>query len=877
MEVKKNQIVELWNGNFGKVISTLNNKAELLLVSGKRTWESFDNIVNASDTITEKEAKFISAKKKLSAYTSKKSELSMFEELEKAHTLENRGEWEKAAEQWQYLADKEEEPEFKKLYEEHSKLCDQIASDKEGNCPPLENLTVEGSKLPNIYSQLSKLAPGRVDEDKWDKAKDKVKKQRDKSESDLSDQDWGLVTTIYKNMGGRFESKSVKQGSRNLLADEPYYKDEAGNVFYVSDYPSDPMLKSYGPFVIQLELKSGTSLPKSDGQDFIEKMRSLGFNDPIKKGLFFIKDDHNWSRLIDNDSDDTKLFKNESASKKEAAHPNDFQTKYPIGTILVPSEGDRKDFIHVLDVNTESNTYILEKRPVSEDVDKDDKTYGVRYELPFAKLDNDKDLKVFASKKASLEAGCPRDLIAISKKASKVTLSFSDNTKATYEENGNFVSTNSKTFSKEYQKEFGQMLKHNGYDKLSAIVAQKRLAKKISALSKIKVLRTAVGLDPTDPNYVNIYMLKEGVVDGSTKKYAVGVVRNKALRNTFLDTTGPFFSIKESTDKSEMESFFEDKIKERNAIEFKGIQFRNEVNDLYRKVVNPDFESSKEIYEKETNSDDSASYTEANKLAKKRLAKKLAGLEKTDKKEVFTIDLYNETIEEGSDGYMDVLGKTYYDSTEAIDAAYKLIEELEDDPDLYTVSVYGGEYEDDNGNIYGDPVSIFSMSNQHDKEASRINLSSKAKTSVSNSQVIEMFLSDSFPKDKKPEWGTPNLRITKKPNGWALVNYSTPILYRDNSGTVYFNTQKYSVSTSKIQSDIRKTIQSLGVSVTEVDESGITSAIDSVTSSKAKIANLLKKAARLGNYDFDTHGGENWKLEACEDGKKKIVRIKSND
>jgi hypothetical protein len=57
---------------------------------------------------------------------------------------------------------------------------------------------------------LSRLAPGKVDEDKWDEAKAKVKKQRNKNISDFSDRDWGLVNTIYQNMGGTFGSKKSR-------------------------------------------------------------------------------------------------------------------------------------------------------------------------------------------------------------------------------------------------------------------------------------------------------------------------------------------------------------------------------------------------------------------------------------------------------------------------------------------------------------------------------------------------------------------------------------------------------------------------------------------------------------------------------------------
>jgi hypothetical protein len=95
-----------------------------------------------------------------------------------------------------------------------------------------------------------------------------------------------------------------------------------------------------------------------------------------------------------------------------------------------------------------------------------------------------------------------------------------------------------------------------------------------------------------------------------------------------------------------------------------------------------------------------------------------------------------------------------------------------------------------------------------------------------------MFVNDSFPKDKMPEWGTPNLRISKQPGGWALVNYATPILFRANgSDEIVFNTEKYSVSTSRIQNMIR---QEVGGSATETDEAGIQSAIEAAQDANAE-------------------------------------------
>lgn len=103
-------------------------------------------------------------------------------------------------------------------------------------------------------------------------------------------------------------------------------------------------------------------------------------------------------------------------------------------------------------------------------------------------------------------------------------------------------------------------------------------------------------------------------------------------------------------------------------------------------------------------------------------------------------------------------------------------------------------------------------------EADRIRIEA-----TSNGQVIDMFINDSFPKDKLAEWGTANLRISKQENGWALINYSTPIMYRDNkNGETYFNVDRYSATTSKIQNYIRQQVRGLA---NEVNEKGIRQAI----------------------------------------------------
>jgi predicted RNA-binding protein with TRAM domain len=96
-------------------------------------------------------------------------------------------------------------------------------------------------------------------------------------------------------------------------------------------------------------------------------------------------------------------------------------------------------------------------------------------------------------------------------------------------------------------------------------------------------------------------------------------------------------------------------------------------------------------------------------------------------------------------------------------------------------------------------------------------LKERVKSSYSektNLDVIQMFIEDSFPKDKRQTWGTTNLKITKIDNGWALRNYNTNLLVRDDSGKIRFNPKKYSVSTTKIQNQIKRILDEKGIKYT---------------------------------------------------------------
>jgi len=159
---------------------------------------------------------------------------------------------------------------------------------------------------------------------------------------------------------------------------------------------------------------------------------------------------------------------------------------------------------------------------------------------------------------------------------------------------------------------------------------------------------------------------------------------------------------------------------------------------------------------------------------------------------------------------------------------------------------------------------------------------------ATNEQVISMFAADSFPKDKMPTWGTQNLKINKEPNGWSLINYATPIAYRSNEGQTFINTQKYSQTTSKIQSVLKRYMGAAA----EVDEAGMkaamqqTAAVESVDDGDKGLhgeSSLDKQAdgenGYIGYYrgkQYETHAKTSYEAQqkiAKEHGIKKAYEI----
>ena len=63
--------------------------------------------------------------------------------------------------------------------------------------------------------------------------------------------------------------------------------------------------------------------------------------------------------------------------------------------------------------------------------------------------------------------------------------------------------------------------------------------------------------------------------------------------------------------------------------------------------------------------------------------------------------------------------QTYYSEQRAIDAARDMADDLTDEDDVILISVFAGEEEDLEGNVWGDCFDIFTISNQDEESTIR--------------------------------------------------------------------------------------------------------------------------------------------------------------
>ena len=96
--------------------------------------------------------------------------------------------------------------------------------------------------------------------------------------------------------------------------------------------------------------------------------------------------------------------------------------------------------------------------------------------------------------------------------------------------------------------------------------------------------------------------------------------------------------------------------------------------------------------------------------------------EKDDRCPIFTIQatrLSKEYEEEEPYEDMQYTSQTYYNEQRAIDDARDMADDLIDEDDVILISVFAGEEEDLEGNVWGDCFDIFTISNQDEETTIR--------------------------------------------------------------------------------------------------------------------------------------------------------------
>ena len=728
----------------------------------------------------------------------------------------------------------------------------------------------DARKNKGVTASIEVLSPGRVDESKWKKAEEAIAKSTGKSKSDFSDSEWAQVNSVYQNMGGKFKSKEAAMVGKNYSE-----KTVEGTV----SIPIDglPYEVSY---TATLKFAEGDYARNVNDEVFIEEDTF----DDLPMDLF---DDN--QEMIEEKCLEDAYAKLESKTKTAALPADEGSPKYPVGTILVTEDNPQSPecgFLHVLKYDAKEEIYTLNKRPMNDvEAEKDDQLQGVRFEMSKKELEGDKELRVFAAN--SFKAG---DRVVVSPNAGLNSLKegvIADRSEITTDGRGTPTNVEGAYKPVDWSKEVAIRLEDGQY-----ITMYKMLVKKLPKDGEDRF------------NGDRFKLFHEGSIEAGKPSALTAVKQdgyNVVLSFKEFDATYTKEGTLVST-AATAEQFSE--------------PYRKEFGLM---VKNIGFDKLSTV------------------MAKKRIASKL-------------MVLSDENFENNK-GF-----EVVFDSREQSYGVYK------------------------DGKL---------LRTTYDRKAaeSYLEAGGTIKTAATNDEVINMFVSDSFPKDKMPEWGTPNLKIVKKPNGWALVNYATPLAYRNASGDVYVNENKYSNTTTIIQKKLFKALTDSGIAVDtmvdadNIDMNGKEAGVDLITEATqriasklrklsaeegavdisevkqkakelglkvttqtlswgphatvkdtksdastkgnvfsdtpeakdfiarlnslkewiagrkvtsngekvrgltaaknielskyamTKIASLRKKAERLGNYDFDIHGGTNWKLEACEDGKQKLKRV----
>ena len=100
------------------------------------------------------------------------------------------------------------------------------------------------------------------------------------------------------------------------------------------------------------------------------------------------------------------------------------------------------------------------------------------------------------------------------------------------------------------------------------------------------------------------------------------------------------------------------------------------------------------------------------------------------------------------------------------------------------------------------------------EDVEKVNESKK----ITNLDIINQFVNNSF-NQEKDSVVKGNLKIVRMPEGWVLMDYGTPVCYRNTKlGELYLNNNKYSITTSKVRGQVRNSIVEAGITYNDVSE-----------------------------------------------------------
>jgi len=214
--LKKGFTIETWNGQHGTVVEVVGNKINVLFPDGQR-FCTLDDIVSSK----EPDDKFSKAKKRLSEFKSKSSKMqkqalspnargAYLNQLDKLTQALNGDhiDVDYITNGLEALKELYGEELFEGLFNDVRKML--MRYEHSPNKALGDEIKKEISfAIDKIYEKTSSLkyAPGKVDESKWDDAKQAIKKSTGKGIDSFGDSEWAQVNSTYQNMGGTFESK----------------------------------------------------------------------------------------------------------------------------------------------------------------------------------------------------------------------------------------------------------------------------------------------------------------------------------------------------------------------------------------------------------------------------------------------------------------------------------------------------------------------------------------------------------------------------------------------------------------------------------------------------------------------------------------------